>query len=160
MSSPALLLFLDLEGVLVLNEDIKRSQVEDAIRTIAIGKSRWKDFQEFWDGLFEPAAVIQLKTLHDQFELQYCLTSEWTSMMDRTAMLSLLHLSGLEFIASNLHARWETRSGQTASARRLTQNLYRSIFLVFSHDKAQIIHPRSPVRDSPAGQFCLVANRI
>lgn len=117
MSSPALLLFLELEGVLVLNESIKRSQVEDAIRTIASGKSRWKDYQELWDGLFEPAAVIQLKTLHDQFELHYCLTSEWTSMMDRTAMLYLLRLSGLGFVASNLHARWETRSAQAVSDR-------------------------------------------
>lgn len=117
MSSPALLLFLELEGVLVLNGSIKRAQVEDAIRAIASGKSRWEGYQELWDGLFEPAAVDQLKSLHDQFELHYCLTSDWTSMMDRAAMHNLLRLSGLGFVAGNLHARWETRSSQAASNR-------------------------------------------
>lgn len=117
MSSPTLLLFLELEGVLVLNGSDKRLQVEDAIRTIASGKSSWQDYQKLWDGLFEPAAVSQLKSLHDQFELHYCLTTDWTSMMDRAAMRNLLRLSGLGFVAGNLHARWETRSGQAASDR-------------------------------------------
>jgi hypothetical protein len=35
--------------------------------------------------------------------------------MDRTAMLHVLRLSGLGFVANNLHARWETGSAHTQS---------------------------------------------
>lgn len=115
MSSPALLLFLELEGVLLLNGSVKRALVADAIRTIASGESKWGDFQELWHRLFEPEPIRQLKILHDQFEPYYCLTSDWTSLMDRPAMLNVLRLSGLGFVANNLHTRWETGSTRTPS---------------------------------------------
>jgi hypothetical protein len=46
MSSPALLLFLELDGVLVLNGSVKRALVADAIRTIAAGEYKWRDYQK------------------------------------------------------------------------------------------------------------------
>ena len=107
MSPPALLLFLELDGVLILNGIAKRMQVADAIRSIASGEAKWRDYQDLWDQLFEPEPVKQLKLLHDQFEPLYCLTSDWTSLMDRSAMLNVLRLSGLGFVASHLHARWD-----------------------------------------------------
>ena len=94
MSSPALLLFLELEGVLVLNGSTKRALVADAIRTIAAGESKWMDYQELWDQLFDPEPTRQLKILHDRFDPLYCLTSDWTALMDRPAMLHVLRLSG------------------------------------------------------------------
>ena len=115
MSSPALLLFLELDGVLVLNGSFKRALVADAIRTIAAGEYKWGDFEELWDALFDLEPIRQLKILHEQFEPQYCLTSDWTALMDRTAMLNVLRLSGLGFVVNNLHARWETRSAHTQS---------------------------------------------
>jgi len=54
MSSPALLLFLELEGVLVLNGSTKRALIADAIRTIAAGEYKWRDYQELWEELFDP----------------------------------------------------------------------------------------------------------
>ena len=115
MSSPALLLFLELEGVLVLNGSTKRALIADAIRTIAAGEYKWRDYQELWEELFDPEPIRQLKVLHEQFEPLYCLTSDWTALMDRTAMLHVLRLSGLGFVANNLHARWETGSAHTQS---------------------------------------------
>lgn len=117
MSSPALLLFLELEGVLVLNGSTKRALVAAAVRTIASGESKWRDYEELWDQLFDPEPIRQLKKLHDQFEPLYCLTSDWTSMMDRSAMLVVLNLSGLGFVGRNLLGRWETESGQSVSGR-------------------------------------------
>lgn len=117
MSSPALLLFLELEDVLVLRGSTKRTLVVDAIRTVAAGKNKWRDYQELWDGLFDPGPIRQLKILHDQFEPQYCLTSDWTVLMGRSEMLNVLRLSGLGFVANNLHTRWENRSGQMTTDR-------------------------------------------
>jgi hypothetical protein len=113
MSSPALLLFLELEGVLVLNGSVKRALVADAVRTIAAGEYKWGDFEDLWDVLFDPEPIRQLKVLHEQFEPVYCLTSDWTALMDRTSMLNVLRLTRLGFVANNLHARWETGSAHT-----------------------------------------------
>ena len=113
MSTPSLLLFLELEGVLVLNASAKRALVADAIRTIAAGQYKWGEFEALWDVLFDPEPIRQLKILHDQFEPLYCLTSDWTALMDRTAMLHVLRSSGLGFVAKNLHTRWETASAHT-----------------------------------------------
>lgn len=115
MSRPVLLLFLNLEGVLVLNASAKRALVADAIRTIAAGQYTWRDFEGLWDVLFDPEPIRHLKILHDQFEPLYCLTSHWTALMDRTAMLHVLRLSGLGFVANNLHTRWETQSAHKQS---------------------------------------------
>lgn len=115
MNSPALLLFLEFEGVLILNGSAKRVQLEDAIRFIASGEAKWRDYQDLWDQLFEPEPVKQLKLLHDQFEPLYCLTSDWTALMDRSAMLNVLRLSGVGFVASHLHARWDAGSSPADS---------------------------------------------
>jgi hypothetical protein len=117
MSSPALLLFLELDGVLVLHGSTKRALVADAIRTIAAGEYTWRDYQELWDQLFDQEPIHQLKILHEQFEPLYCLTSSWTALMDRAGMLNLLRISGLGFVANNMHARWET--GSIAGASQL-----------------------------------------
>ena len=115
MSPPALLLFLELEGVLVLNGSAKRALVADAVRSIASGRSKWGDFEDLWNRIFEPAPIQQLRILHEQFEPKYCLTSDWTALMDRAAMLNVLRLSGLGFVANNLHMRWETGSAHMQS---------------------------------------------
>jgi hypothetical protein len=104
-----------LAGVLVLNGSVKRALVADAIRSIAAGEYKWGEFEELWDVLFDPESIRQLKILHEQFQPQYCLTSDWTALMDRTAMLNVLRLSGLGFVANNLHARWETGSAHKQS---------------------------------------------
>ena len=83
-------------------------QVANAICSIASGEAKWRDYQDLWDQLFEPEPVKQLKLLHDQFKPQYCLTSDWTLLMDRSAMLNVLRLSGLGFVAGHLHPRWDT----------------------------------------------------
>jgi hypothetical protein len=115
MSSPALLLFLEFDGVLVLNGSAKRVRVENAIRTIASGEANWRDYYDLWDQLFEPEPVKQLELLHDQFEPLYCLTSDWTALMDRSAMLNVLRMSGLGFVAGRLHARWDTGNTSAVS---------------------------------------------
>jgi hypothetical protein len=111
MKPPAPLLFLELEGVLVLGASKKRELVTHAVSDIARGNSTWRDHQETWERLFAAEPVQQLKALHDQFQLQYCLASDWTGLMEKAATLNVLRLSGLEFVAANLHARWELDRG-------------------------------------------------
>jgi hypothetical protein len=111
------LLFLELEGVLCLGGLKKRELVTQAVSDIARGNSTWRDYQETWSGLFTIEPLQQLKALHDQFQPQYCITSDWTGWMDKAALLNVLRLSGLAFVASNLHARWEVDPGQGVSHR-------------------------------------------
>ncbi|MEI8155226.1 MAG: HAD domain-containing protein [Burkholderiales bacterium] len=106
MKTPAPLLFLEMEGVLVLGASKKGELVADAVSDIARGNSTWRDHQEIWANLFATEPVRQLKALHDQFRLRYCLTTEWATSLDKSAMLTVLRMSGLGFVASNLHARW------------------------------------------------------
>lgn len=117
MKTPAPLLFLELEGVLVLGASKKREFVTQAVSDIARGNSTWREYQETWTRLFTMEPLRHLKALHDQFQPQYCLTSDWTGWMDKAALLNVLCLSGLAFVASNLHARWEVDPGQGAIHR-------------------------------------------
>ena len=111
MKPPTPLLFLELEGVLVLGGSKKRELVADAVSSIARGDSTWRDHQGSWEDLFAAEPVRQLKALHDQFQLRYCLTTNWTGLLDKAATLNVLRLSGLGFVTSNLHARWEVDRG-------------------------------------------------
>ena len=107
MKTPAPLLFLELEGVLVLGGSKKRELVADAVSAIARGNATWRDHHDIWENLFAAEPVRQLKALHHQFQLRYCLTTNWAGLLDKAATLNVLRLSGLGFVASNLHARWE-----------------------------------------------------
>jgi len=111
MTTKSPLLFLELEGVLVLGGAKKMKLVVDAVSDIARGNSNWREHQATWEGLFAMEPVRQLKALHDQFQPRYCLTTDWTGFMDKAATLNVLRLSGLGFVASNLHARWEVDRG-------------------------------------------------
>ena len=114
MKPPALLLFLEFEGVLALGGSAKRDKVAETVSDIARGNSTWRDHQALWATLFETEPIRQLKALHNQFQLQYCLTTDWTGFLDKAAMLNVLHLSGLGFVAGNLHVRWEVDQGHRA----------------------------------------------
>jgi hypothetical protein len=117
MTTKSPLLFLELEGVLVLGGSKKTELVADAVSNIARGNSTWRDHQDAWEDLFAAEPVHQLKALHDQFQLRYCLTTNLTGLLDKAATLNVLRLSGLGFVASNLHARWEVDRGLGAVRR-------------------------------------------
>jgi hypothetical protein len=117
MKTTAPLIFLELEGVLVLGASKKRELVADAVSNIARGNSTWRDHQDAWGNLFAAEPIRQLRALHDQFQLRYCLTTQWAGLLDKPAMLNVLRLSGLGFVASNLHARWEVDRGLGAVRR-------------------------------------------
>ena len=54
------LLFLELEGVLVLGGAKKMKLVVDALSNIARGNSTWRDCQDAWEDLFAVEPVRQL----------------------------------------------------------------------------------------------------
>lgn len=59
------LLFLDFEGVLVVQNASKIRQIAEALKTIGSGKAVIEDFQDLWPGLFERRARDYLKVLPD-----------------------------------------------------------------------------------------------
>ena len=111
------MLFLNFEGVLVLQNPGKIRQIVEALKTIGSGKATIDDFKDLWPGLFERRARDYLKVLHDEFQMTYCLTSPWTQWIDKQTMVKLLRQGGLEFVAGRLHSRWETTSADPSLSR-------------------------------------------
>lgn len=111
------LLFLDFEGVLVLQSAAKIRQIAEALKSIGSGKAAIEDFKDLWPGLFERRARDYLKALHDEFQFAYCLTSPWAKWIDKPTMLLLLRQGGLEFVAGRLHSRWEIAPQDQATSR-------------------------------------------
>ena len=117
MPATSPLLFLDFDGVLVLQNASKTRQIAEALKTIGSGKGAIEEFQDLWPGLFERRARDYLKALHHEFQLTYCLTSPWAQWIDKPTMVKLLRLGGLEFVASRLHSRWEIAPPDQATSR-------------------------------------------
>lgn len=55
MKPPALLLFLEFEGVLALGGSAKRDKVAETVSDIARGNSTWRDHQALWATLLKPS---------------------------------------------------------------------------------------------------------
>ena len=117
MSSPRPLLFLGFEGVLVLQSLSKQESLAEALRAIGRGDAELEDYGDVLAGLFERHACDYLKAIHNEFRLTYCLTSEWTQLADKNTMAKLLRHCRLEFVANNLHPRWETGRSDPSSTR-------------------------------------------
>lgn len=117
MPATSSLLFLDFEGVLVVQGATKIQQIAQALKSIGSGKTTTEDFQDLWPGMFERRARDYLNALHEEFQLTYCLTSTWAQWIDKPTMVKLLRQGGLEFVANRLHSRWELALSDPAKSR-------------------------------------------
>lgn len=104
------ILFLDFDDVLCMNNPYGGYDVALAID----GRGEPEDL---WNLLFDPLAVGLLKEINDEFHPQYVLSTSWTLIMNRDAIVAALEKTGLEFVVNNLHSDWETiKTGSDARA--------------------------------------------
>jgi hypothetical protein len=105
------ILFLDFDDVICLNVTYGGYDVIDALGQVQKEQKSLSDFGDLWEKLFDERAKKNLRLLHDEFNPIYVLSTSWANVMNRAAIAAALRLSGLEFVANNLHDQWETPKG-------------------------------------------------
>lgn len=119
-SQSRLILFLDFDDVICLNEEVGGYDALSAFSEASQTGVPVSQRDELWSILFNRKACDNLRQAHEEFSLSYVLSTSWRWFFDRDALEQTLHLSGLSFIAENLHSDWSTP--QTArSAHRAVE---------------------------------------
>ena len=109
----SVVLFLDFDDVLCLNPEggYGGYDVLEALGEVQHGRKTLEDFSELWATVFDPLATTFLEEIHKEFQPVYVLSTSWTNFMNRAAIVTVLRLCGLGFVADNLHADWQTEKG-------------------------------------------------
>ena len=94
---------LDIDDCLATNRAFNTRQVIAALS----GESS-VDAEAVWQGVFHEAAKQNLRLLHDEFGPCYVLSSSWTLHLSKEQLGQTFMLTGLEFVAENLHEQWCT----------------------------------------------------
>jgi hypothetical protein len=95
---------LDLDDVLAIHQEHNSFQVLAAFKNAALDA-----VPSLWKYLFDASACKNLRTLHDEFALEYVISSSGTSFLDREQICEVLCRTGLEFVVENLHHDWCTQ---------------------------------------------------
>lgn len=94
---------LDFDDVLAVHRQHTSSHVLAAFKN-----STLDDTPAIWEHIFHYSARTNLRTLHDEFNPEYVISSSWTLHFDRAQICEVLRRTGLEFVAENLHHDWCT----------------------------------------------------
>ncbi|WP_119736973.1 HAD domain-containing protein [Noviherbaspirillum cavernae] len=103
-------IFLDMDDVLVISREFTSFQVISAF------KAQDLDYPELWAGLVSPEARFNLAELHNEFQPEYVISSNWSSYLSQAQLQEIFQRTGLSFVAENMHAQWTTPKG-TGSPR-------------------------------------------
>jgi len=95
--------FLDFDDVLAVHRVHNSTQVHFAFKSDALD-----DVPELWQWVFHYSARTNLQTLHEEFQLEYVISSSWTGFLSREQICEVMRRTGLDFVAENLHAVWCT----------------------------------------------------
>ena len=109
--------FLDFDDVLCLSRPYGGYDAMLAMGAIDNGESSLDDYAELWAGLFDKAAVANLKKIHDEFSPIYVLSTSWIKMLDLSSLVLILRQCGLDFVVNSLHLDWSTTSSQRSGVR-------------------------------------------
>ena len=101
-------LFLDFDDVLCLNIPYGGYDVIAALSKVQKKTAALEDFAALWAQLFDPQACSLLGKLDAEFAPLYVLSTSWRMFMNRDALVAVLVNTGLEFVARNLHEKWQT----------------------------------------------------
>jgi hypothetical protein len=95
------LAFLDIDDVLCVHRMLNTRQV-----LAALAGDVTVNADEVWRDVFHPAAVENLRQLHMEHGLQYVISSSWTLHLSREQLCATFQVTGLDFVAQNLHQFW------------------------------------------------------
>lgn len=98
LSGRSCIMFIDLDGVLLMRERHTLTAVLGALRGGA--------GPDYWRTLFSPRSVKMLTALHDEFRPLYVFTSEWMQFISFSELLEIFFRTELRFLATNTHHSW------------------------------------------------------
>lgn len=107
------IVFLDFDDVLAVHPEYTSSAVVAALKSSAADQA-----VELWENVFHPTARANLRTLNDEFEPRFVISSSWATYLSREHMCEIFTRCGLEFVAAALHPDW--RSAVDVGAFRVT----------------------------------------
>lgn len=97
------LVFLDIDDVLCVHRTLNTRQV-----LAALAGDETVDATAVWQQIFHASARENLLQLHDEFQPLYVISSSWVLHLNREQLCQVFRLTGLEFVADNLHKHWQT----------------------------------------------------
>lgn len=95
------LVFLDIDDVLCVDRTLNTRQV-----SAALAGDVTVNADEVWKHIFHAAAVENLRQLHAEYGPDYVVSSSWTLHLSREQLCATFQLTGLDFVAENLHQFW------------------------------------------------------
>lgn len=122
------IIFLDFDDVLCLNAPYGGYDAKLALVRAPRSGDSIDDTTELWNRLFDSNAKQNLQAIDEEFSPRYVLSTSWTWLFEKDELIEIMRLSGLNFVATNLHETWSTpkreRSGVRADEVRGWLNLY------------------------------------
>lgn len=107
------IVFLDFDDVLAVHPEHTSSAVVAALKFGRAGEAA-----ELWENVFHERARANLRTLYDEFEPQFVISSSWATYLSRDQVAEVLTKGGLGFVADAMHIDW--RSAVDVGAFRVT----------------------------------------
>lgn len=113
-------LFLDFDDTICLNTTYGAHDVIEALREIHTRRRPEEEFADVFLRVFDYGCAERLAAIDREFSPVYVLSTSWTALFNRAALLYLLRRTRLAFVASGLHEDWETPKppGRAANRRR------------------------------------------
>jgi hypothetical protein len=108
------IVFLDFDDVLAIHPDHTSSKVVEALRSEARDQH-----EEVWKKVFHEHARANLRTLYDEFQPSFVISSSWATYLSLAEMREVLTRGGLGFVAGALHEDW--RSAMSVGSFRATE---------------------------------------
>lgn len=104
--------FLDIDDVLCVHRTMNTREV-----LAALADDETVDAAAVWQQIFHASARENLRQLHEEFEPLYIVSSSWTLHLNHEQLCQVFRLTGLEFVADNLHKHWQTPRDEGNSYR-------------------------------------------
>lgn len=115
-----LILFLDFDDVIFRDKKFNSVQVMFCFRG---GDLNWP---ELWANVIDQNAAEMLRSLDEEFDPLYVISSSWASFIIREQMAELFRRTHFEFVLDNLHEEWNTYQSPTNCDGKCGQALRKS----------------------------------
>jgi hypothetical protein len=110
------IIFLDIDDVLCVHRTMNTREI-----LAALAGDETVDAAAVWQQIFHAPARENLCQLHDEFEPLYVISSSWTLHLNHEQLCQVFRLTGLEFVADNLHEDWSTPRDENGDSYRLVE---------------------------------------
>ncbi|WP_332853645.1 HAD domain-containing protein [Duganella sp. S19_KUP01_CR8] len=112
----SVLVFLDIDDVLCVHPTLNTQNV-----LAALSAGETANAEEVWQQVFHAVARENLRQLHKEFLPHYVISSSWVLHLNREQLCDTFRLTGMAFVAENLHEYWSTPRDVNGDSYRLVE---------------------------------------